>query len=267
MAILKHLNSAAADIFGALRHLPLVGLLAWQDVKQRYRRSLLGPFWLTISMGVMIGTIFMVFGQIFNVSMHDFLPFLAIGLILWTLLSSVLSEACTAFIGAESIIKQLPLPLFVHVLRMIWRNLLIFLHNLVIVPLLFLVLGKGLGWEALLSILGLLLLVLNLAWIALVLGVLCTRYRDLAQIVGSILQVMFYLTPIMWMPGLLPERAGRYLLALNPLFHWFETVRSPMLGQLPSLHSWLVCGVMAVAGWAVALAFFGRHRARIAYWL
>ena len=264
---MKSLLVASSDIARTMGQLPLVGLLAWQDVKQRYRRSLLGPFWLTISMGVMIGTIYMVFGQIFNVPMQEFLPFLAVGLILWALLSSVLSEACTAFIGAESIIKQLPLPLFVHVLRMVWRNLLVFLHNLVILPLLFLMLGKGLGWTALLSLAGMLLLVLNLTWVALILGVLCTRYRDLAQMVGSVLQVLFYLTPVMWMPDLLPERAGRFLLTLNPFHHWFEVVRGPLLGHVPSAVSWLVCAGMVLSGWLLALLFFGRHRARIAYWL
>lgn len=264
---MKHLQRAASDIARSIGQLPLVGLLGWQDVKQRYRRSLLGPFWLTISMGVMIGTIFMVFGQIFDVPMQEFLPFLAVGLILWALLSSVLSEACTAFIGAENIIKQLPLPLFMHVLRMVWRNLLIFAHNLVIVPLLFLLLGKGLDWTALLALPGLVLLLLNLTWVALVLGVLCTRYRDLAQMVGSVLQVLFYLTPVMWMPGLLPERAGLFLLSLNPFYHWFETVRGPLLGHVPSTTSWLVCAGMVLAGWLVALLFFGRHRSRIAYWL
>lgn len=264
---MKHLQRAASDIARSMGQLPLVGLLGWQDVKQRYRRSLLGPFWLTISMGVMIGTIFMVFGQIFDVPMQEFLPFLAVGLILWALLSSVLSEACTAFIGAENIIKQLPLPLFMHVLRMVWRNLLIFAHNLVIVPLLFLLLGKGLDWTALLALPGLVLLLLNLTWVALVLGVLCTRYRDLAQMVGSVLQVLFYLTPVMWMPGLLPERAGLFLLSLNPFYHWFETVRGPLLGHVPSTTSWLVCASMVLAGWLVALLFFGRHRSRIAYWL
>src|SRR5438445_6358042 len=85
---------AIADITAAVKRYPLVGMLGWQDVRQRYRRSALGPFWLTISMGVMIGTIGLVFGQIFNSPMREFLPFLAIGMILWTFISSVVTEGC-----------------------------------------------------------------------------------------------------------------------------------------------------------------------------
>lgn len=261
------INIALRDIVAAARRYPLVGMLGWQDVRQRYRRSALGPFWLTISMGVMIGTIGVVFGQIFNAPMTEFLPFLAAGMIMWAFMSSVISEGCTGFISAEGIIKQLPIPLFVHLLRMIWRNVLILGHNLVILPLVFLAVGKPLSLVALLSVPGFFLVAVNLAWVALILAVLCARYRDLPQIVGSILQVVFYLTPIMWMPSLLPQRAALYLLELNPIFHLLEIVRAPLLGQLPSVTNWLVSSVLALIGWGLALAIYGRYKRRIAYWL
>jgi len=121
---------ALSDIAMATRRYFLVGMLGWQDVRQHYRRSALGPFWLTIAMGVMIGSIGVVFGQIFNSPMSEFLPFLAAGMIFWGFISSVITEGCTGFIAAEGIIKQLPIPLFVHILRVIWRNLLILAHNM-----------------------------------------------------------------------------------------------------------------------------------------
>jgi lipopolysaccharide transport system permease protein len=258
---------AIADISAAFQRLPLVGVLGWQDVRQRYRRSALGPFWITISMGVMIGTIGVVFGQIFNSPMADYLPFLTIGMILWSFIASVVTEGSAGFIGAEGIIKQLPIPLFVHLLRLFWRNALIFAHNLVILPLVLLAVGKPIGWVALLSMPGLLLLVLNLCWIVLILAILCARYRDLPQIVASVLQVVFYLTPIMWLPNLLPARAGMYLLDANPIYHLLQIVRAPLLGQFPSMSNWLVSALMAIVGWCVAVAFFGRYKCRIAYWL
>ena len=258
---------ALSDIAIATRRYSLVGMLGWQDVRQRYRRSALGPFWLTISMGVMIATIGLVFGQIFNSPMAEFLPFLAAGMIFWSFISSVITEGCTSFIAAEGIIKQLPIPLFVHILRMIWRNLLILAHNIVIIPLVFVAVGKPVGWAAFISIPGLILVVFNLTWIALILGVLCARYRDLPQIVGSVLQILFYLTPIMWMPSLLPQRAGLYLLDLNPFNHLLEILRSPLLGQLPTIMNWEVSLGIAFIGWGMAIALYGRYKRRIAYWL
>lgn len=258
---------AVADVTAGLKRAPLAAILGWQDVRQRYRRSALGPFWLTIGMAVMIATIGIVFGQIFNSPLHDFLPFLTIGTIVWTFMSAVIAEGSTGFIAAESIIKQLPIPLFVHMMRMVWRNLLILGHNIVIFPLVLLAVGKPLGWEALLCIPGLALTVVNLTWIALLLGVLCARYRDLPQIVASVLQVVFYLTPIMWMPKLLPARAGLYLLDANPMYHMLEIVRAPLLGDLPSASNWSVSLALAAAGWCLTLFVYGRYKRRIAYWL
>lgn len=259
--------SAVLDIFAAIKRLSLVGVLGWQDVRARYRRSALGPFWITLSMGVMIGTIGIVFGQIFQSPMQEFLPFLTIGMVLWTFIASVVNEGASGFIHAEAIIKQLPIPLFVHIMRMIWRNILILGHNLVIFPIVLLVVGKPLGWTALLSVPGLLLDIVNLSWMVLILAIVCARYRDLPQMVNSVLQVIFYLTPIMWLPTLLPARAGVYLLDWNPMYHMLQIARSPLLGQLPSMTNWLVSAGMAVGGWTVALLVFARYKRRIAYWL
>ncbi len=255
------------DIAAAAKRYSLVGMLGWQDVRQRYRRSAVGPFWLTISMGVMIGTIGIVFGQIFNSPMKEFLPFLAAGMILWSFIATTVTEGCTSLIAAESIIKQLPIPLFVHVLRTLWRNILILGHNIIIFPLVLLAVQKPIGLEALLSIPGFVLLALNLAWISLILSVLCARYRDLAQIIASILQIAFYLTPIMWLPSLLPQRSSAYLLDLNPFYHLMQVVRAPLLGLDVSTLSWCVSGGMAVFGWGLAIMFYGYYKRRIAYWL
>jgi ABC-type polysaccharide/polyol phosphate export permease len=261
------ISIAFADISAAVGRHSLVATLGWQDVRQRYQRSKVGPFWLTISMGVMIGTIGLVFGQLFRSPIQQFLPFLAAGLILWTYISAVITEGCTGFIVAEGIIKQLPIPLFVHILRMVWRNAIILAHNLVILPLVFLAVGLAPSWLALLSLVGFALLTLNLLWVALMLAVLCARYRDLPQIIASVILVLFYLTPIMWLPHLLPGRTGFLVLTFNPLYHVMEIVRAPLLGQWPTVLNWGASIAMAVVGWLVTLLFYGRYKRRVAYWL
>lgn len=258
---------AVSDIRRALCQASLAGTLGWQDVKQRYRRSKLGPFWLTISMAVLIGTIGFVFGSIFQAPLAEFLPFLALGIILWTFISSVINEGCIEFVNAQSVIKQLPLPWFLHSLRVIWRNVMILGHNLVILPILFLVFLKPVSWLALLAIPGLLLVTVNLAWIALLVGIVCTRYRDLAQIVTSVLQIAFYVTPIIWMPSLLSGRASTLFLNSNPFYHLLEVMRAPLLGHAPSLLNWGVCLTLAVIGWGFTIFMFGRYRDRMSYWL
>jgi len=259
--------AAVSDIAAATRRMPLVGILSWQDVRQRYRRSALGPFWLTISMGVMIATIGIVFGSIFNSPITEFLPFLASGIILWSFISTVINEGCTSFIASDAIIRQLPIPLFVHVLRMTSRNAIILGHNLLILPIVFVAVGKSVHPVIFVSIIGFALLLINLLWMALILGAACARFRDLSQIVSSVLQVVFYLTPIMWLPRSLPSKVSAYLLDFNPAYHLLEIVRAPLLGVSPSPMNWVVSGSLAAVGWAVALIFYGRFRRRIAYWL
>lgn len=255
------------DVAAAFKRHALIALLAWQDIQQRYRRSALGPFWLTISMSVMIGAIGLVFSQVFKVPTQDFLPFLAIGIILWTFISNVILEGCSGFIVAENIIKQLPIPLFVHILRMVWRNVLILGHNIVIFPLVLIAVGKPLGLIALLSIPGFILATINLTWVALILATICARYRDMPQMVGSLIQVTFYLTPIIWMPKTISAHVSGYLLDLNPVYHLLEIMRAPLLGAMPTATNWLVSLAMAVIGTVFSLAFYGNYRRRIAYWL
>lgn len=255
------------DVAAAFKRHALIALLAWQDIQQRYRRSALGPFWLTISMSVMIGAIGLVFSQVFKVPTQDFLPFIAIGIILWTFISNVILEGCSGFIVAENIIKQLPIPLFVHILRMVWRNVLILGHNIVIFPLVLIAVGKPLGLIALLSIPGFILATINLTWVALILATICARYRDMPQMVGSLIQVTFYLTPIIWMPETISAHVSSYLLDLNPVYHLLEIMRAPLLGTMPTTTNWLVSLAMAVVGTIFSLAFYGNYRRRIAYWL
>ncbi|WFC68451.1 ABC transporter permease [Achromobacter denitrificans] len=261
------ITGAITDIAQAFRRYTLIGTLGWQDVRQRYRRSAVGPFWLTISMGVMIATIGIVFGTIFKSPVEEFLPFLSAGLIFWGFISSVITEGCTSFTSSEAIIKQLPIPLPVHIFRQIWRNMIILAHNIVILPLVFIAVQKSVNWNAFLAIPGFFILLINLTWMALLLGIVCTRYRDIPQIITSVIQVVFYLTPIMWLPGLLPNRTSVFILNLNPFYHLLEIVRAPLLGEIPALIHWLSSLGIAAVGWALTLALYGRYRRRLAYWL
>ena len=259
--------SAFSDVKRAISQFSLAGTLGWQDIKQRYRRSKMGAFWLTISMAVLIGALGLVFGGVFNTPMQELLPFLALGIILWTFISTVIIEGCTAFVNAEAIIKQLPIPLFTHVMRVIWRNAIILGHNIVIVPIIFLFFLKPFGWVSVLVIPGLLISTVTLSWVAFLSAIFCTRYRDLSQIVASIITIVFYLTPIIWMPSMLSGRLGFAFLDFNPFFHLIEVIRAPLLGSAPTLTNWLVSLAMAVLGWVLTLWVYSKCKNRISYWL
>ena len=258
---------AVADLKRSREKIYLALMLGWQDIKQRYRRSKLGPFWLTISMGVMIGMIGIVFGQVLNSPMKEYLPFLATGIILWTCFSTGVMEGSTSFIDAQGMIRQLDLPLSLYPIRVLWRNIVICGHNIIILPLVFLIVGKEITWNIIWVIPGFLLFSWNMLWISLLLGTFCTRFRDMPQIVNSLIQVFFYVTPIIWMPGALSARSANLLVEPNPVYHLLQVVRAPILGSSPTVINWIVSVVVALIGSAIALWFFGKYKKRIAYWL
>ena len=258
---------ALIDLMGAVTkiHLPL--MLGWQDIKQRYRRSKLGPFWLTISMGVMITMIGYIFGQAMGLPRQEYLPFVATGMIFWAFISSGINEGSSSFINASGMIRQLSLPLSIYPLRTLWRNVVVLGHNLILLPIALAVAGRAINFNLLWIIPGFILLVLNIFWISVFLGVICTRYRDLPPIIGSLIQVFFYVTPIIWMPGALSARSANLLVDPNPVYHLVQLVRAPILGSGPTMLNWTVSIVMAILGSCIALWFFGKYKKRIAYWL
>jgi lipopolysaccharide transport system permease protein len=247
----------------------LVGfMLGWQDVRQAYRRSALGPFWLTIGMAVQITTMGLVFSLIFKTDIREYLPFLATSLIFWGLISSSINEGCLTFISAEGMIKQLNLPHIEYVIRTIWRNIVTAGHNIVILPITLLILWISPSWSLLAVIPGLVIVILNLSWMAWLLGMLSTRFRDMPPIVSSVMTIAFYLTPVMWYPELIGDNSlAHLLLGLNPFYHLLQIVRLPILGQWPTTENWSLAILSACLGWAITTFAYKKYRNKIAYWI
>lgn len=249
------------------KNLSLGLLLGWQDVKQAYRRSSLGPFWITAGMAVQVGAMGLVFGLIFRLPLSEYLPFLATSIVVWGLISSVITDGCNSFIVAESIIKQRQVPIYVFVLRTIWKQMTIFGHNLVIVPFAFLVVLQGFSWSLLLVIPGLAIAIANLTWIAYLLAILSARYRDIPQVVTSVMTILYFVSPVMWKPEVIPADVAHLLLGLNPMYHILQVVRLPILGEVPTLENWLLTLALALAGGLAAFLASKKYKNKIAYWV
>jgi len=256
---------AIADLVGGVLSYHVWATLGWQDIKQRYRRSVLGPFWLTISTGVMVAGIGLLYARILHQDTKDYIPYLAIGLVVWNFVAALINESCEAFIAADQIIKQIKLPLTSHVSRVIWRNMIMFGHNAVILLVVELIYRKGSLLSVVLVLPGLLLILLNGLWVCLLLGVLCARFRDIPQIIANLVQVMFFMTPIMWQFGVLGKRS--YLAEWNPFFHAIELVRAPLLSAAYPVNSLVFMCLMFAIGFPLSLALFTRFRARVPYWV
>jgi len=259
------LSAAVRDFGDSIRSHRVWMMLANQDVRQRYRRSVLGPFWITLSAVVSIIALSLVYTQIFQVPTAEYLVFLTTGFISWLYISSLVIESCTVFIGAEGIIRQVNLPLGIHVFRMTWRSLVTLAHNLVIVGLVLIYMRVPFGWVSFAFIPGLILTTVAAVALGYLLGGICTRYRDVPPIVTSLVQVLFYVTPVIWPPKLL--QGNEHLLTFNPFYYFLEVLRAPLMGQLPPNEIWATTAGLTLLLIAAAVAFMARYRWRIAYWI
>ena len=256
---------AFEDLAEGLRRRELWGAIGWLDVRQRYRRSLIGPLWITISLGLFIGGIGVVYSALFGQEIRTYLPFLAAGMIAWSLISALLLEGCASFILSEGAIKQLPVPISTHVYRMVWRNLIIFAHNMLIFVVVALIFGVNPGWGVLAVLPGVLALAVNGVGFGLTLGILSARFRDIPVAINNAVQLLLFATPILWSAQSLPTR--QWVVQLNPLYYLVEIVRAPLLGGTVEAGAWLAVLAFTIINLALAAFMYARYRWRIAYWL
>jgi ABC-type polysaccharide/polyol phosphate export permease len=238
-----------------------------QDIRLRYRRSTLGPWWLTISTGVLVAAMGFLYAGIFKSSISDYLPHFAVGQIFWMFFSGQINESATAFTQFDSVLRQVKVPLTSCVLRVLVRNVVIFAHNAVILLIVFAVFGFNWSWANLLLFPGLLILTLTLFSVSIIVSVLCTRFRDLAQIVTSVLQILFFLSPIFWKADSLGTGGRALLVKLNPVYYLIEIVRQPLFGNVGIPKVWIGAVMIMLVSTALAGWLFSRYRYRITYWL
>jgi lipopolysaccharide transport system permease protein len=265
MSLRDRMAQALADLRGGWALLRLAGVLGWLDIRLRYRGSLLGPFWLTLSTAVMVASLGFLYSTLFHMELRNYLPFLALSLVLWGYISTLVTDACTCFTQAEGIVRSIRLPLSLHAARCVVRNLLVLAHNVVVIVGVFAAFALRPHAGAMLALPGVVLWLADSVAICLLLGAVCARFRDVPQIIGSVMQIAFFVSAIMWTPE---QIGGEALwLQLNPFFALMELVRGPLLDHLPAAITYA-----SALGWSAGLLLlsgfvFTRTRGRIAFWV
>jgi ABC-type polysaccharide/polyol phosphate export permease len=260
------LSLACQDIIQGIQSWRIWLLLGWQDIRLRYRRSILGPFWITLSMAVMIYSMGFLYGKLFKIDLTVYYPFLASGLVIWAFIAGLMNEGCEAFASASGFIQQIKLPYSIYILQVLVRNVTIFFHNLVaIIPILI--------FSQTMTLFLLLIFVLNFMIIlfggfcySFILCIIGTRFRDIKQMVVSITQLFFLLTPVIWMPAMLPDRFG-FLAEYNPFFQMINLLRAPLTGHVPDVFTYVYMGIFCAIGFLLMILLLWRTRHRIAFWV
>jgi lipopolysaccharide transport system permease protein len=259
-------GTALRDLREAMALWRLCWTLSWLDIKLRYRGSMLGPFWLTLSTAVMVAAMGGIYAGLFKMDMRDYLPFLVLSLVLWNFLGTLVGEACLGYTSAEGMIRSVRMPFTLYAARIVLRNVLVLAHNVLVVVAVFAIFDRWPGFGGVLAVPGFALWLLDAFALSVLLGTLCARFRDIPPIVGSVLQMAFFVTPIIWKPEL-AGASRQWLLPFNPFFSILELVREPLLGGLPSSMAVLSALLYSLALWVATWVLFVRVRGRIAFWV
>lgn len=242
--------------------------MAFSDIRRRYQRTILGPFWVTLSNAIFIGSMGVIFPFLWHTDMKSYLPFFSSSYIIWTFISSMTTEACGVFVDASSLIKQTSLPYSVYANNVVLRNFIVLLHHLTVYFIIVLIFSVPICLNTLLFIPGMMILCLTGSWLCILLGFITSRYRDTRQLVASILQISMFITPIFWSPSQLgTSTKARLLVELNPLHHFIQIVRAPLMGQLPAMHDWLITSAICIIGLLMTLRLFGKYKKHLVFWL
>lgn len=262
---LSSFQRASADVLDSIANSRLWMYLGWSDIKQRYRGSLLGPLWITLSMVIFIGTLSIVYTRLFHQEIQTFLPFLTAGMLSWAFISTVIAESSDTFVNAKSLIENIKLPYLIHLFRMIWRNQIIFVHNLIVFVVVAFLFHVPVNKTVFLFIPAFVLVTALLSALGLMTALLGTRFRDVPPVINSVIMVVFFVSPVTWSPGMIGLQSR--IIKFNPVYYIMDLMRSPLLGSAPSAISWLVCLAMFVLFAGLSLAIFARFRARIPFWI
>ncbi len=252
------------DLKEALKFQDLWQYLAWNDIAAKYRRTTLGPFWIIMVTFVSIACMAVLGSLLFKVSLREFLPHVACGMVVWGFLNTLILECCTVFTSYNHILQNTKLPVLAFVLRIFVRNTLLFLHSLLII-LLIIVFSIPVTWKILLVIPALFIIGLNTLSFGIILGFFAARYRDIQYIIQTILGISMLITPIMWKKEMLGEYS--YLADLNPFTHFIAIFREPMLGNNIGNETILYISAITIISFIFAHILYSRFKTRLIFWL
>ncbi len=243
--------------------------LAWKDIRGRYRRTVIGPFWTALNTAIFVAALGAVYALVWHQSVSAYLPYLAAGYISWYLFLMIVNESGMALITEAETVKAIRVPYSVFIFRVITRNVIVFLHNLAVYVIAALLLQVHWGWNLLLLPVGLLFVLPNFYWIALLLATVCARFRDIIQLVANVTNILFFVTPIFWKASELKHSwiATLLIVRANPAYRFVEVLRAPLLGQAPSLGTYYYLLLLMVLGGGATFLLLRRVYGRIPYWL
>ncbi len=261
----SYFSSAIDDLCLGVKNHSLWMTLGWNDIRTRYHRSKLGAFWASLSILIFISALGPIYSSLLGVGVREYTLHLMLGMIVWNYISSITLECGREYVSAANYLVSFQISYFTLLLRVVWRNLVVLCYQMSMFLLFALIFQHPISLNWLLAPLALLLITLTALALGLAMSVIATRYRDMSELINNLLRLVFFATPIMWMPN--DNEQIQLITDLNPFFHLIEIFRGPLLNSSLNTLNWTIVATLMMASWLLAFPLFAKLRSRIAFWL
>ena len=258
------LNLNKSDFYKGLKKNHVWFNIAKTEIKFKFKRTKLGPLWITIGTAIFIAVLSIITGAFFADDIGVRVPYITTGLVIWSLIFSCVNESSGVFSGRVGLIQNIPMEKSILIYLMMSKSVITFLFNFILYIFCLIFFKINIGLNSLCFFIGFLILILSLFFFSSIISILTTRFRDLAPITTSIMTVLFFLTPIWWNVEYFPERAlfAKY----NIFYHYLEITRKPLLGEYASLNSWIITLMTLFFLSVFAIILFEKKKNKIPYW-
>lgn len=239
---------------------------AWDETLSRYHRSVLGIAWIVLGYAVFVGGIAFFFGSFARMGLGPFTVYVALGYATFLYLLANVIDGCVVFTGSSSWIKSSSLPYSIYVYKSMFRSLFPFGMQMIIAVGAIIYWRMPVNWSLLLIVPALVLFIINGVAIQYLVGLLAARFRDISHLVNTVSRILIFTTPILWVRE---EREGiiRFVADLNPLTHYIEIFRAPLMGAPIRPMSWIIVIMLTVLVWGLAVLAARRMRRRLPFWV
>ena len=259
------LRPILGDLYRGILNYRIWWAFAVEEIKNRYRRSAFGLIWIVLAFILLVFALVVFFGARSNQG-RELTVYVSLGLVAYQFLMSSLTDSCTVFVRSATWIKSMRLPYSTYIYSAITKGMLPLLIQLVTAFFICYLVGWRPTWLALWTIPALFVILINTIWVYLFLGVVAARFRDIQHFIGSMGRFLFFMTPVFWKY----ETQSSFVVQVanfNPLTHYLEIFRRPLLGELPTMLNLTYVAVLTVVGWILALAVASRFKRRVPFWI
>lgn len=257
--------AAVRDFANGFTRVHAWALLAWDDVRGRYRRTMLGPLWLTLSHALFVIGLALSFSIILDQPLDEYFVYLAAGMTVWIFIANSLNEGPTIFQRGQNLLYSYDLPASIHIFRAVLGQSITFAHHMLVYLGALIFVSNVTNLNTLWAIPAMAVLLIAAAGWSTILALLGARFRDLAPAVTAVTQMMFMLTPIFWERAHLDD--AQWFALFNPFYHLIEVLRAPLLGRPPDPLNWAVALSVAAVLSLAGVALYARARRNLSYWL